>query len=75
MYLQTARYVLKGYRNYLTKGKKLPYSLQYMARMPDFAGKKWSGNDAWTAEELRDIVVKGIENVLQQIANKIMTKK
>ena len=32
MYLQTARYVLKNYLGYVTKGKPLADSVKYIAR-------------------------------------------
>ena len=67
MYLQTARYILKGYRGFVTKGKKLPYSLQYMAKLQELQEKKWSGNDRWSIEELRDVVARGIGHIVQQI--------
>jgi len=60
MYLQTAKYVLKGYRGYITKRKTPPYSLEYFAKMTDLTRKQWAGKKSWTTEELKDIVIKGI---------------
>ena len=75
MYLQTARYILKGYRGFVTKGKKLPYSLQYMAKLQELQEKKWSGNDGWSIEELRDVVARGIGHIVQQIGQRMIAKQ
>ena len=50
MYLQAARYVLKSYLGYLTKGKPLTDSVKYIARFQDLADVQFAGKKPWTIE-------------------------
>jgi len=48
MYLQTARYVLKSYLGYVTKGKKLTESVSYIQKFEELAEKTFEGREAWS---------------------------
>jgi hypothetical protein len=50
MYLQTARYVLKNYLGFMTKGKALADSVKYIARLQEFNEKQFAGKTSWTLE-------------------------
>ena len=75
MYLQTARYVLKGYLGYITKGKPLTESLSYIGRLQDMSDTKFVGKNPWSIEELRDLLVKAVGHVVGIIGARISSKK
>ena len=50
MYLQTARYVLKNYLGFMTKGKALADSVKYIARLQELNEKQFAGKTSWTLE-------------------------
>ena len=74
MYLQSARYALKSYLGYVTKGKKLTDSVKYISRFEEVADLQLSGKKSWTIEELRDVLVKTLRNLIQEIGGVIAGK-
>jgi hypothetical protein len=75
MYLQTARYVLKSYLGYITKGKKLTESVSYIQRFEELADKNFEGKDFWTLEDFRDLFVKILNYLMSLIGGRIAGKK
>jgi hypothetical protein len=75
MYLQTARYVLKGYLGYITKGKPLTESISYIARLQDLSETKFVGKNPWSVEELRDLLVKAVGHIVGIIGARIGSKR
>jgi len=75
MYLQTAKYILKGYVGFITKGKSLAESVNYIGRFGELEEKRFVGKEAWTLEELRDLLVKTLKHLLTVIAGRIANKK
>ncbi len=75
MHLQAARYVLKNYLGYLTKGKPLTDSVKYIARFQDLAETQFAGKKSWTLGEARDVLVKSIAHVVGIIGARISNKE
>jgi hypothetical protein len=75
MYLQSARYVLKSYLGHMTKGKPLADSVSYISRFQELSEKQFAGNQPWSVEELRDVIVRGIGYVASQIGTRIANKQ
>lgn len=48
MYIQTARYILKSYLGFMTKGKKLTDSVKYIELFESISETKFSGKAPWT---------------------------
>lgn len=71
MYLQTAMYALKSYLGYITKGKPLTESVKYMERFQDISDFQLSGSDPWTIQELRDVLVKTLSLIIQEIGQRM----
>ena len=74
MYIQTARYVLKGYLGYVTKGKKPADSISYLTSFARLADTRFTGKHHWTFQEIRDALVKAIGHVLTQVGSRIAKK-
>lgn len=49
MYIQTARYILKNYVGFKTKGKSPSDSVKYIERFNDLSNVKLEGKSPWTA--------------------------
>ena len=75
MYLQTAMYVLKSYIGFITKGKSLTDSVKYIARIQELSDVRFAGKNAWTVEEFRDLLVRGIGYVMSHITGRIASKE
>ena len=75
MYLQTARYILKSYLGYMTKGKPLTESLQYLSRLQELNDKQFSGKESWTLMDLRDAVARAVGHIVTVIGNRISNKE
>ncbi len=74
MYLQTARYVLKNYLGFITKGKPLADSVKYIARIQDLADTQFTGKNPWTLEELRNVLVRSLGHIVGVIGARISNK-
>lgn len=75
MYIQTARYILKSYLGFITKGKKLSDSVKYIEKFQAVQDVKFFGKTSWTAYDLRTVLLKGIKYVLGTIASRLMNKE
>lgn len=75
MHLQAARYVLKNYLGYVTKGKTLTDSVRYIARIQELNETQFAGKTSWTLEEMRDVLVKAIGYVVGVIGARISNKE
>ena len=75
MHLQAARYVLKNYLGYVTKGKTLTDSVRYIARIQELNETQFAGKTSWTLEEIRDVLVKAIGYVVGVIGARISNKE
>jgi len=75
MYLQAARYVLKGYLGHLTKGKSLADSVKYITRIQELSDTQFTGKKPWTVEELRDLLIRALGHVVGLIGARIASKQ
>lgn len=75
MYLQSARYVLKSYLNYVTKGKPLADSVKYIARFQDLSAVSFTGKNTWTVQQLRDLVVRALSYIIGLVGTRIAGKE
>ena len=75
MYLQTARYALKSYLGFVTKGKKPTDSVKYITRFEEVSGLQLAGKNPWTLDELRDVLVKTLSDIIQEVGGRIASKK
>lgn len=75
MYIQTARYILKSYLGHLTKGKTLSDSVKYIEQFGNLSEVKFNGKSKWTIEELRTVILKGLQYVLGVITSRIANKQ
>lgn len=49
LYAQTAKYVLKSYFGFITKGKPLNDSVKYIEQLSNAADVKFVNKEEWTA--------------------------
>ena len=75
MYLQTARYVLKGYLGHITKGKPLADSIKYINRFQELSEVQFAGKKPWTLEEFRDVLIRSINYIVGLIGTRIASKE
>lgn len=75
MYIQTARYILKSYLGHLTKGKPLTDSVKYIEKFPSLSEVKLFGKKPWDLEELKVVLLKGIQHVLSVITTRLSNKQ
>jgi hypothetical protein len=75
MYIQTARYILKSYIGFLTKGKPLTESVKYLEQFNSLGDVKFFGKAPWSSEDLRTVLLKGIQHVLGVITARLNSKQ
>jgi acyl-CoA oxidase len=75
MYIQTARYIIKSYIGFITKGKPLTDSVKYLEKFNALGDVKFFGKKPWEVEDLRTVLLKAIQHILGVITTRLSQKQ